>query len=295
MVPVLFRTQKQKFSHRLHDWRQLSGYGKRQRIGNYKYFDLVGYNVPTLNQHAVGKRLLFFSDLHLGHLQFPEHAFKERLVSAIERVEPDILICGGDTVSYASAMPSAKNFLKQLPCSVKLAVVGNWERGKSWISPDEWRRYFADAGFKLLINETCGDNGIVFHGVDDIKSGRPEPPPNSRRKQMTILLSHNPDAVVKIGRRNVLSHVDLILCGHTHAGQIRLPLIGAPATSSRYRRKFDYGLFEHRLTKSSMIVSSGLGTSCVPFRFMCRREIVLVELVQPCRSVATPTSFATVS
>ncbi len=275
-------TKKLKFSHRLQDWRQLADYNQRQRIGSYKYFDLVKYYVRTLNPDTIGKKLLFFSDLHLGHLQFPEESFHRKLNNVIEQVKPDILISGGDTVSYASAMLLSKSFLKQLTCPIKLAVAGNWERCKSWITINEWQQYFADSGFKLLINETFENQGIIFYGLDDVKCGTPMPPtPNSRQKQPTVILAHNPDTLIQIGRREALRHVDLILCGHTHAGQVRLPLIGASATSSRYRRKFDYGLFEHRLTKSTMIVSAGLGTSCVPIRFMCRPEIVLIEFIHP--------------
>ncbi|MDD5599662.1 MAG: metallophosphoesterase, partial [Victivallaceae bacterium] len=72
---------------------------------------------------------------------------------------------------------------------------------------------------------------------------------------------------------------NLVLCGHTHGGQVRIPFLGALLTSSRYWRKFDYGLFENSRSGSHMIVSAGLGCSTVPVRLACRRELVLVSMI----------------
>ena len=103
---------------------------------------------------------------------------------------------------------------------------------------------------------------------------------------MSIVISHNPDAIMEFTAD--LGSIDLILCGHTHGGQIRLPLLGALRTSSRYWRKFDYGHYIHAKTGTNMIVTGGLGNTLLDFRFCCRPEVVQLTLkyVPPQKSTA---------
>jgi len=88
-----------------------------------------------------------------------------------------------------------------------------------------------------------------------------------------IALTHSPDAAPELAALGW----DLIVAGHTHGGQVRLPLVGALVTNSHLPRRLASGLF--RLGPAVVHVSPGLGTSrYAPFRFLCRPEATLLEL-----------------
>ncbi len=92
---------------------------------------------------------------------------------------------------------------------------------------------------------------------------------------LTVLLYHSPDLILEASARRV----DLVLSGHTHGGQIRLPLFGPVVTYSRFGRKYASGLFQEGDT--TMYVSRGLGFEggrLPRARFLCRPEIVSIEL-----------------
>ncbi len=89
----------------------------------------------------------------------------------------------------------------------------------------------------------------------------------------TVVFAHSPDVLPEAARRGA----DLALFGHTHGGQVRLPLLGALVTRSRLPRRAARGAF--RCGSAIAVVNSGLGTApSTPFRFMCRPEAVVVEI-----------------
>lgn len=273
------KKKRTKFSHRIPSWEKVSGYSGRNLVHNGKYLEVVKYSIPAPDIGLTGKKIVFFSDLHWTGGTNREKRILREAATFITAFRPDIIISGGDLISYTSRIKSGIDVLKSLPAAeTRLAVTGNWERYKKWIPALRWKEYYAEGGYNLLINQMYSADPFCFYGIDDIKSGNPEMNADFSGKY-NVLLAHSPDTAVFAGRGDVLKKINLILCGHTHAGQIRLPVIGALATSSRYRRKFDYGLFTHSKAGTRMIVSSGIGMSCVPFRLFCRPEIVFIEFV----------------
>jgi predicted MPP superfamily phosphohydrolase len=92
----------------------------------------------------------------------------------------------------------------------------------------------------------------------------------------SVLLHHTPDLAESEGVRSF----DLVLCGHTHGGQVRLPLYGALITLSRFGKKYEMGLYE-LASETHMYVNRGVGTEPVPgvrLRFLCRPEVAVFEL-----------------
>ena len=87
-----------------------------------------------------------------------------------------------------------------------------------------------------------------------------------------ILLTHNPDIVQKIRD----PRVDVVLSGHTHGGQVVLPLVGAPFTASRYGQKYRAGLVQGPTAR--VYVSRGVGTIGLPIRWDAPPEITLITL-----------------
>ena len=158
------------------------------------------------------------------------------------------------------------------------AVLGNHDW--AW-SGEETRAALENVGISVLCDDVAdvrdGESGqhLQIAGYDDISSDR-RPNYDAVHSKLDpdaaqIGLAHSPDTFDK-----ALGGPALMLSGHTHGGQVRLPLIGAvilPITNRRY----DRGWFSERHRR--LFVTTGLGTSLPPMRFMCRPEIVVLDLV----------------
>lgn len=248
------------------------------------------YSVQLENNALAGKSIFFFSDLHLRSEKirsiFPAyHAWcgggyiQKILLDALTEYAPDYVIFGGDLISEAVWFERAFDLLKTLPGKIKLAVNGNWDihRCCSLRDPALWKKHYDSAGFKLLINENFSSDGIDFYGADDVKTGVTELPreydfsPNAFR----VLVTHNPDAVPMLK-----TPADLILCGHTHGGQCRLPGYGALKTSCIYGKKFEFGSYRHKENNALMLVSAGIGCSFLRIRLFCPPQAYLIRFIR---------------
>lgn len=266
---------KEKFTHRTVRWRRVSSYKQRPVFLKRENVDLVKYEVPATLPANKGKKVLWFSDLHFRG----EDKVLSESLELIDGVKPDYIVYGGDVVTYSSLLPKVRDFLRSLPeNSKKIAVLGNWEYSKRWLKHEDWREFFDSSGFQLLINEACEFDDFFFYGTDDLRRGKAVGPEEIPENKEIVFLAHSPDAFVQISNNKILKNSSLVMCGHTHGGQIRLPFMGALLTSSRYWRRFDYGHFKYS-SKCNMVVSSGLGCSTIPFRLACRRELVLINFV----------------
>lgn len=271
---------RDKFPRRAAEWRRASSYRQRQVLRRGKLVDLVEYKIPTVIPANKGRKILWFSDLHFwGDLEIDVDVASESLLF-INELQPDYLVYGGDLVKYSSVLPRVRVFFKALPeNSRKMAVMGNWEYARKWLKLEVWREFYTSCGFELLVNESREFDELFFYGVDDLRKGNPEIPAEIPDNKEIIFLAHSPDAFIHIGDGETLEKTNLVLCGHTHGGQIRIPFFGALLTSSRYWRKFAYGHFVNPENKCNMLVSGGLGCSTLPIRIACRRELMLVNLV----------------
>ncbi|MDD2478555.1 MAG: metallophosphoesterase [Victivallaceae bacterium] len=262
------------YRHRLQDWQRISDYGARKIVKNGKTSVLTHYVIDPA-QALNGKKIMFFSDLHWDQPSEVYHAFIEDINNYIVEFSPDILIFGGDLTTYACYLEEALQALATLNVPIKLAMPGNWEFRRRWISTERWGGYFAEAGFQLLCQQWFSTDGLSFFGVDDFKYGNPQPP-KSYPAGFRIMLAHNPDAVILLSQRDLLANFGLILCGHTHGGQLRLPGFGALSTSSIYGTHLDYGHFRNNESKTDLLISSGLGYTRFKLRINCQPEVLLL-------------------
>jgi predicted MPP superfamily phosphohydrolase len=126
-----------------------------------------------------------------------------------------------------------------------------------------------------------GASRLWLAGLDDPVCGRPDPDlaiPSSIRNvpnEPVILMCHAPDFVDQLHEHPVGQAISLVLSGHTHGGQIRLPLIGALRLPPG-GRKYVEGHFN--VGSMQLYVNRGIGSVGVPFRFDCRPEITLFTL-----------------
>ena len=239
---------------------------------------------------AADCRILFFSDTHFRSdrvrnscSESPLKEWKgtekigEALISSTEEISPDVLIFGGDLVSHTVLYPEAFQLLKEMNVPVKLAVFGNWEsKTRAWLSSAKVEQGFRNAGFQLLQNRSVTVKGIQFAGLEDFRFGKPLIPEPQPEAFFRFLISHNPDIVGKTPAQKLAGY-DLILSGHTHGGQIRLPLFGAVRTSSIYWKRYERGI-RKSWKKPPMFISSGIGATYILRRFCCPPEMLLVEI-----------------
>ena len=230
-------------------------------------------NLLTVKKYKVtnldGKRIVFVSDFHIG--KHDRHRLK-RIINTINKLNPDLILSGGDFVngySEKETMPieeQAKEFAKlKAPF---ITVLGNHDS-----SFDKYtiKKGLEDVGITVLNNSSTKFENIYIAGVGNKRVAPQEilsALENTGEKR--ILISHTPDVYY-----DVKDDVDLILAGHVHGGQVRIPFIGALICPSKYGTKFSGG--DIKETQNRMIVSRGLGCSILTVRFCDIPEIILLE------------------
>lgn len=258
-------------------WQCLKGYDAAPVVSGNGRIKIVRCSFKARTPAAAGKKILFFSDLHYSSEKL---SLADELCSLISALKADLLLCGGDLCADAVDIKLLPGLLDKLAQCAPLcaAVPGNWERGKTWLSQQFWQELFQNHKWHYLCNKAleAGDWGWIY-GCDDISRGFPailETLPGSREK---IFLVHRPDTVVAVDRETPLDDFTLSLCGHTHGGQIRLPLLGAVAVPSFYGRRMDCGLYAKKNSDTRMIISTGVNHASFPWRINCRREVLFIE------------------
>ena len=221
-------------------------------------------------------RIVFVSDLHVRKKQ--ERSLI-KVVEAINSQNPDIVVLGGDFVKGDFPQESMEPekiaaMLGKIQAKYgAYAVLGNHDR---WYDSTRVAAALKEQGIILLENDNkkidiCGKS-LYIAGVEDIMTGKPDyARAFLNTSSPVILVSHSPDIFPEVAQSPFL-----ILCGHLHGGQVRLPFIGSLVVPSKYGNRYSLGLFEEKGKK--MIVSKGVGTSLLNLRFNCLPEIVLIEI-----------------
>lgn len=240
-----------------------------------------------LPENFSGYRIAHISDLHNAEMGKDNG----KLLSMLREAEPDIIAITGDLIDSRNtkieiALQFAEEAMKIAPCYY---VSGNHEaRVSDYLV---FKEKMTALGV-IILEEECvelKENGqsVTLLGVDDPSFetdyllGDTELVMRAKMQAVTksedaytVLLSHRPELFEIYAE----SGIDLILCGHAHGGQFRLPLIGGlVAPNQGFFPEYDAGLYISGNT--NMIVSRGVGNSIFPFRFNNRPEVVLIELV----------------
>ncbi len=239
-----------------------------------------------LPDNFVGYRIAQISDLH--NASFGED--NDKLIDLLKKAHPDIVVITGDMLDsrrpgYENSLIFAKKCAKIFPCYF---VTGNHEKqGKGYL---ELKNKMQQNGVVVLEDkyiELKEDNQkINLFGINDPLfktsrfSGDMYTVTKKRLNSFTfnpneynILLSHRPEHFELYAEYNI----DLVLSGHAHGGQFRLPFVGGLFSPNQgLFPKFAEGI--HTKDSTTMIVSRGIGPSVIPFRINNRPEIILVEL-----------------
>ena len=250
----------------------------------YIKIDISKYNIYS-NKIDKDIRIMFLSDLHNRNIY-------KRLSKIINKTKPDIIICGGDMIN--ESINKIHNFMKITPLFKNYKAYytfGNHEEVINKNNIKEYKEYikYINKTNIILVNNNNIDisNNIKLYGLDLILDhyGRfgklclnkdiiTEYIGKLNTNKFNILVAHNPlefDSYVDY-------KADLVLCGHIHAGVIRIPFLGA-LLSPDYTFFPKYYEGKYKKDNTTMIVSRGLGFSTkIPFRINNNPEVVIINL-----------------
>jgi predicted MPP superfamily phosphohydrolase len=235
-----------------------------------------------------GFHIVQLSDIHLN--EFTEPFFLREAVDHINRLRPDAVFLTGDFVTHELlprkwSIPNAwkcAGILEGLQCPQSYAVLGNHD---VIVSPHAVTEALTASGITVLRNACVAlereSARLWLSGLDDPVEGHPDIDraiPESIRNRAgepILLMCHAPDFADPLLDHPAGSAVQLMLSGHTHGGQVRLPFVG-PTGLPVWGKKYVEGIFH--LQGLQLYVNRGIGTVGLPFRLNCPPEITSMTL-----------------
>jgi uncharacterized protein len=243
------------------------------------------------------------TDIHMN--RHTPRSLVERAVKLAQDAEPDLVAITGDLAEAEALLGPVLDALATLRAPLGVYVVpGNHDYRdigiERWHDAVARRPELVDLTNRARLltvgaddgGDDVGDDGgdgssgghdpgveparLCVAGVDDLSHGRPSmaalPPPAQR--DFTLLLAHHPDQAERA--RRAIDGVDLVLSGHTHGGQVRLPGLGAVVNSAAHPDLYEAGV--RRRPWTQVYTSRGIGTTHLPVRFLTRPEVALLTL-----------------
>ncbi len=247
-----------------------------------------------------GLRIAMISDIH-GGSNGASHEQIRRVVETTNSQEPDVIVLLGDYVSQGHTRHPVRERPLRMPvremadslAGLKakhgvFAVLGNHD---GWYGDEDIAAELTRVGYRVLQNEIAviRQNGVPLRlfGLKDhlqldswqafdmtVRSVLATSPKEGR----IIVLEHSPDIFYVLNYwKHLRPDFKLMLAGHTHGGQVWLPIVGAPVVPSSVGQRYARGHINE--DGVDMFVTSGVGTSILPFRFMVPPEVAVVTVV----------------
>ena len=222
--------------------------------------------------------IVLFGDTHFGFCYSPDQF--EKAAEKIRLLEPDLIVFTGDLVddlnTYSGDFSEIEEVLAALPAKYgKFAVHGNHDYALS--GKPVYVEIMEAGGFTVLTNETAliPELNTVIYGIDDclIGNGNPDILLGADARYFNLVLCHEPDFFDAFS-----SHpISLMLSGHTHGGQVRLPFGLTDRFLPPYGQTYISGLYQN--PGCTLYVTNGLGTTKLPLRFGAVPEITVLRIV----------------
>lgn len=255
-------------------------------------------SIPKWDKKLDGLKIVLIGDVH-GGSSFIDEAKIRLVVETANAQDADITVLLGDYVSQiGSKGPMSGRHLKMPMATIAkvlgglrakhgvFAVIGNHD---DWYNGATVTQELENAGITVLVDKvfTIETNGSKIHllGMRDLMNVVSWQEFQADAKALAeqvpdgelILLDHNPDIVPYIvGTEAIADNLSLVLAAHTHGGQVWLPVIGSPIVPSEYGQRFAYG---HSVEDGvDVFVTTGVGTSILPVRFLVPPEIVVLTI-----------------
>lgn len=225
---------------------------------------------------AAGQRIVLLGDLHLIN-RATGAARLRRIVDQVNALRPDVVLIAGDMIAghapvdaEAGAPVLAAELRRLTPRLGTVAVLGNHD---NWTGPARVTAALRGAGITVLENDAVRIGAFAVIGVgDDFSQHSDVARAQAAARKiggLAIYLTHSPDIAPSIP-------AGLILAGHTHCGQVVLPLIGPVNSVTRYGARYQCGMV--REGTRTVIVTAGTGTSVVPLRFFAPPDLWVLDV-----------------
>ncbi len=237
--------------------------------------------LPNWLEPLDGTRVAAISDIHAGS-PFINVEKLHQVVARTNGLHPDVIVLLGDfmvrdTWDSTPVEPEViAQALKDLQAPLGVfAVLGNHDH---WYNAEKVRAALENAGIRVLENDVTRlqKNGAAFWlaGLADAWTGKDDIAGTAKRvpvDEPAIVLTHNPDILPRLP-----STLRLTLAGHTHGGQVNIPLLGRRIVPSEYGERYAAGHIEE--DGKQLFVTTGIGTSVFPVRFRVPPEIALLNI-----------------
>ncbi|HFU8426873.1 TPA: phosphodiesterase YaeI [Escherichia coli] len=240
------------------------------------WFELIRHRLAFFKDNAAPFKILFLADLHYSRF-VPLSLISDAIALGIEQ-KPDLILLGGDYVLFDMSLnfSAFSDVLSPLAeCAPTFACFGNHDRPVGTEKNHLIGETLKSAGITVLFNQATviatPNRQFELVGTGDLWAGQCKPPPASEANLPRLVLAHNPDSK-EVMRDDPW---DLMLCGHTHGGQLRVPLVGepfAPVEDKRYVAGLNAFGERHIYTTRGVDSLYGL-------RLNCRPEVTMLELV----------------
>ena len=238
-----------------------------------KEYKIENKNIPKTFD---GLKIIHFSDIHYGRTV--DNKYLEKIVNLINKQNPDLVFFTGDFIDKNTNLNNNEieeinTILTKINSTLgNYAIIGNHD----YKHKEEYIKIMNNV-FTILNNEEKliyydDITPISIIGIDDILEGKPNYNIfNNETNYFRIVLLHEPDAYENIKDNKI----NLMLSGHSHNGQIRLPFIGAIYTPTGSKKYYES---HYILNDTELFVSNGIGTSSINLRFMSQPSINLYRI-----------------
>jgi len=253
-------------------------------IFEVRNFEIKKMNIKINNlpKSFENTKIILLSDFHTFSFGFKE----KKVLSLIKDYSPDFIFITGDFVDKSSRnLKACETFWEKLGNKKEtrvFGVLGNHDHRNKKIRKNIILTLLKKHGIHILNNETIKifkeKDYMYLSGVDDVHTNNDnlkETLKDLNNNIPKILLSHSPDIANKLDKFKDKG-LSLILAGHTHGGQVKIPLFRPYWVPTKNMGKYASGLF--KIFRIPMYVNRGVGTSLFPVRFNCRPEVTVVSL-----------------
>lgn len=245
-------------------------------------FETKEYKISNVNlaNDFSGLKIIHISDIHYGRITTTKMI--KKIIKEVNLIKPDIIVITGDLIDKDATLTEKDiSFLKDSLAKLeskygKYAIYGNHD---ITYSREKIEEIYKHSNFKLLVNDYDiiygkKNEALFIGGLDSLLEGE-----QNIEKTMSyfndhedilykILLVHEPDSTDNILEK--YPNTNLILAGHSHNGQVRLPLIGAIYTPSGSKKYYDN---YYKINETDLYISSGIGVSRINFRLFNKPSI----------------------
>lgn len=246
---------------------------------NWINVNMINIEIENLPDELVGLKIVHITDLHL-----PQNASSiNHIISSINEQSPDLILMTGDIVDKSARLETCglNEFLRGV--SEIAPVFSVWGNHEEWIGQkDKINEIMSEYDINILNNQYAiyqykGKNIIIIGLYDSALYNSKDYEGLENYKDLpVILLAHHPESAYNYCSDNNKIIANLVLSGHTHGGQIRLPFVGGLyAPNQGFFPDYDTGLYKLG-NNCQMYISRGLGNSIFPFRINNRPEIPII-------------------